>query len=434
MQTVNNTIIETSYPLDFRVDDAKKLGQHLKDRHSVMLVGMRRVGISNFLRFFLNHNDIKKTYIKDDKEHLFIPVDLNDLVEREIFPFWILTLKRIEDAVKKTNLDEKVKKHIELLFLDSMQSQDLFLTMDGVRRALMQLVENDILPTLFFLRFDRIKDAATPVFFDNLEGLQEATNHKLMYVFTSYRDLHSLAPHVFTKTAMPVFSHNIYIKPTKLQDSRIIFQNYNNRYSLNLSESQKQHLYEIVDGYVQYLQLALIILHEGKPVQDKKTMFNILVKDERIALQSEELWESLTEDEKGALLKLVQKMQLTSEEKEKAQYLWDTGFIATGNNTIFSPLFEHYVTEREELTNKNHIIEFTKKEHALFTFFKKNINDICERERIIEAVWPEVEALGVSDWAIDRLIARVRSKLKAKKSNYEIQTIKTRGYKLIHTE
>jgi DNA-binding winged helix-turn-helix (wHTH) protein len=46
-------------------------------------------------------------------------------------------------------------------------------------------------------------------------------------------------------------------------------------------------------------------------------------------------------------------------------------------------------------------------------------------------VWPEVEELGVSDWAIDRLVARVRNKLKLQKSGFEIQTIKTRGYKLI---
>jgi len=46
-------------------------------------------------------------------------------------------------------------------------------------------------------------------------------------------------------------------------------------------------------------------------------------------------------------------------------------------------------------------------------------------------VWPEVEGLGVSDWAIDRLVARVRSKLKKQKSKVRIVTVKTRGYKLI---
>ena len=73
----------------------------------------------------------------------------------------------------------------------------------------------------------------------------------------------------------------------------------------------------------------------------------------------------------------------------------------------------------------------SKKEHLLFTFLKSKGGVICEREEIIHAVWPEVEEFGISDWAIDRLVARLRVKLKAQKSPFEIQTIKTRGYKMV---
>lgn len=60
------------------------------------------------------------------------------------------------------------------------------------------------------------------------------------------------------------------------------------------------------------------------------------------------------------------------------------------------------------------------------------LNEVAERETISESVWPEVGDLGVSDWAVDRLVARVRNKLKLQKSNLEIQTIKTRGYKMVY--
>lgn len=432
--SMESPIIETGYPLTFRQDDARKLGAHLKDRHSVMLIGIRRVGISNFLRFFLYHKDIAKTYINDGNKHLFISVDLNDLVERELFPFWILTLKRITDAVEKSELEKKVQKRIESLFLDSMQSQDLFLTIDSVRRALVELVNHGILPTLFFIRFDRIKDAATPVFVDNLEGLKDATHHKLSYVFTSYRDLHGLAPHAFVKTALPIFSHNIYIRPGGRNDMETIFKSYNNRYDLKLTTGQKDALYDIVDGYVQYLQLAIIALHEGKITKESKdAMFNSLLADERISLQSEELWETLSDEEQRVLMNIVQGAKISKEETKKTNYLWETGFVIQSGNKLqlFSPLFADYVAKREDIATKNHFVEFTKKEHALFSFLKEHVNEICEREAIIEAVWPEVESLGVSDWAIDRLVARVRGKLKEQKSAYEIQTIKTRGYKLV---
>lgn len=428
---MESSIIETAYPITFRENDAQKLGRHLRDRHSVMLIGMRRVGISNFLRFFLYHKDIVKTYINDGNNHLFIPVDLNDLVERELFPFWILTLKRITDAVEKSDLDKRIQERIESLFLDSMQSQDLFLTIDSARRALVELVKHGVLPTLFFIRFDRIKDAATPIFFDNLEGLKEATHHKLSYVFTSYRDLHGLAPHAITKNAIPIFLHNIHIRPAERNDIETIFHSYNDRYKLELTTNQKNALYDIVDGYVQYLQLAIIALHEGKAsIKNTHEMLASFLADERISLQSEELWESLSGEEQDTLLTIVQGAKISQDEKEKVQYLWDTGFISEKGG-LFSPLFTHYVKERGKLGTKNHFVEFTKKEHALFSFLKGNINDICEREAIIGAVWPEVESLGVSDWAIDRLVARARGKLKEQKSSYEIQTVKTRGYKLV---
>ena len=51
-------IVETSYPLDFREDDAALLGEHLRHRHSVDIVGMKRVGISNFLRYALYRPDV----------------------------------------------------------------------------------------------------------------------------------------------------------------------------------------------------------------------------------------------------------------------------------------------------------------------------------------------------------------------------------------
>ena len=78
-------------------------------------------------------------------------------------------------------------------------------------------------------------------------------------------------------------------------------------------------------------------------------------------------------------------------------------------------------------------IELSKKENLLFNFLKSRIGVICEREEIIQAVWPEVEEFGVSDWAIDRLVARLRVKLKSQNAKFEIQTVKTRGYKMIES-
>ncbi len=439
METVN---LEAEYPITFHEKEARELGQHLKSHHSVVLIGMKRVGISNFLRFFLYHKDIATTYIGDGKKHLFIHVDLNNLVEREIPAFWTLTLKRIVDSIENTDIPGNIKDDIESLFMDSIQSQDLFITIDSVRKSLMMLVEQNIEPTLFFVLFDRMQDAITVEFFANLQGIQDAVHDRLSYVFTSFRSLDVVSPQVFTRPSLVVFSHDSYIRPAKRADVEIVFETLRQQYDLAVSDELREWIFELVDGYMRYLHLALIHLNEKKPTdfKTKEELFKSLLEDERIYFQSEELWESLSPQEQEVLVQIEKKQKVSEEKKKQAKYVWDTGFIFDGKGkwNIFSPLFEHYVSEKVSGQKSEGIVagtvEFTKKEHLLFDYLKKNINDVCEREKIIEAVWPEVEALGVSDWAVDRLVARVRNKMKEQQSKYEIQTIKTRGYKLVSTE
>lgn len=432
---MENSIIETSYPITFRDEDAKVLGQYLKNRQNVVLIGMRRVGISSFLRYFLYHSEIVDKYISDEKKHLFIPVDLNNLVEREIFPFWILTLKRIADVVEKSDLGDEVKKAVAALFLDGIQSKDLFLLIENVRKSVVRIVEAGLVPTLFFLRFDRIKDAATPAFIDNLQGLQDATNQKLCYVITSFHSLDKVAPNAFTRASSISFAHDIFIKPAKKEDMQIVYEQYKNSYKLNTPEKVEKQVFDLVDGYNQYLQLTLIYLNEHKEEKDLGDLFERLVKDERVNLQSEELWENLTEKEQSLLIKISKKVALNEAWVEDGKYLFDTGIILniSGSFRLFSPLFEYYIKHQEGKNNSEGLIEFSKKENLLFNFLKNNLDLVCEREQIIEAVWPEQDSLGVSDWAIDRLIARLRGKLKKQESNFEIVTIKTRGYKLVNS-
>jgi hypothetical protein len=185
------------------------------------------------------------------------------------------------------------------------------------------------------------------------------------------------------------------------------------------------------------LQLGLISLHEPiNPVTTKEELMSHLVNDERIKLQSEELWENLDKEEQNILLKIVNREEITRDEKKKGAYLWNTGFVSPDKQKlkIFSPLFEYYVKERRKEESKGSTSEFSKKELIFFEFLKKHQDEICEREKIIEEVWPEAEELGISDWAIDKLAGRVRSKLKLQENNFEIQTVKTRGYKLVEVK
>ncbi|HWY79918.1 MAG TPA: helix-turn-helix domain-containing protein [Candidatus Sulfotelmatobacter sp.] len=426
-------VLEATYPITFQQKEAEILGEYLRQRQCVNLVGMKRVGISNFLRFFLRHEDIISTYISNKDKHLFIPVDLNDLVEQEIYPFWTLTLKRILDATEQSELSQAIKQKISDLFDKSIQFQDLFLVIDNIRQALNLLVDSGVYPTIFFLRFDRLKDTFNPSLFDNFEGLREASHSNVSFVFTSYRSLGSAFPEA--RSSLSVFAQTMYFKPVKGKDIKIVYDAYSHRYNLSLSSEIEKALFAIIGGYMQYLQLGLIRLDElkRKPLKTETDILHGMLDDERIMLQSEELWESLSVDEKRVLLHILNGQKVDAESKEKAKYLWDTGFVMESNGEValFSPLFGAYIKQIEhEEQRKRKSAHLTRKENLLFILLKSQLGEICEREKIIEVVWPESQEFGVSDWAIDRLIARVRVKLREQENPYEIQTVRTRGYKL----
>jgi hypothetical protein len=430
---MNAAVLEASYPISFQQKDAEKLGEYLRQRQCVNVVGMKRVGISNFLRFFLRHEDIIPTYISKKDEHLFIPIDLNDLVEQEIYPFWTLTLKRILDATEQSELPDSVKSKINDLFDKSIQFQDLFLVIDNIRQALNLLVDSGVYPTVFFLRFDRLKDTFNPSLFDNLEGLRDASHSNVAFVFTSYRSLGSSFPGA--RSSLSVFAQTMYLKPASEENMKIVYDAYRHRYHMSLLPQAEKALFKVVGGYMQYLQLGLIRLDELKngSLKTETDILQPLLEDERIVLQSEELWESLNSDEKQVLSLIVNKQKVEKHLQDKAKYLGDTGFIqeVNGEMTLFSPLFGAYVEQIEhEERKKRKTAHLTRKENLLFTLLKSQLGEICEREKIIEIVWPESQEFGVSDWAIDRLIARVRVKLREQDNPYEIQTIRTRGYKL----
>lgn len=431
---MSNIYTESFYSLIFRQEDAKKLGEHLRLRHCVELIGMKRVGISNFLRFFLYHPNISQTYINHGEKHLFIPVDLNDLVQTKIFAFWILVFKRLADSLDHLSNHQKTKEAVNNLFLSSIQSQNLFLTIENMKKALAQLVNLSVYPTFFLIRFDRFQPAITDEFFANLQGLIEASNQKLSYVFTSFRTLDQISPRVFPRQALLVFSHIMYIKPASLEDMKIIYQTFQTKYQLPLTEEDLKRVIKLSGGHVQYLQLSLIILNEKiKEMAGKLGNWEAFIfQDERINLQSEEIWDSLNKDEQIILKKILGKVEITAEDKQKGKYLWETGIVLENQAklSLFSPLFEYYLQQNHHPLKTDKSVELTKKENRLFEVLKEKLDQVCEREEIINQVWPEYEELGVSNWTVDRLVARLREKLKKQQNSYQIITVKTRGYKL----
>ena len=425
------TVSEAGYPISFREKEALLLGEYICYRQTVEIVGMRRVGINNFLRFFLYHRSIIPTYVHDGKKHLFVPVDLFDLVECNIYSFWHLVLKRIADQVESGKFSKKTKRIIDHLFLTSIQTKDLFLTIDVVKKVLRLIIKEEYLPTLFIIRFDRLKSVITADFFANLQGLIDATNHKVMYIFTSYRTLYELAPTVFTKPSLSSFCQTMYLRPANDKDSLTILKTNEEKFHLHLDQSFKKKLIEQTSGHAHYLRLALIIISELQKHHhlNQHQFLDRLISDERIILQSEEIYNGLDQEEKDILRKTC-KSKFNQKELINYSYLIQTGTIDI-KGKLFNQLFDNYLCHINGIVSKQSQSDLTKKEQMMFNLLLENSGKLCDRLLIQDKVWPEYEEIGISDWAIDRLVSRLRHKLQLQNQPYRIVTIRTKGFTLI---
>jgi len=427
-----NAKIEKGYPSTYRTGDTQALSLNINRRQSVEIVGINRVGIGNFLRYYLN-NDIAHSRFLDRKNHVFITVDLNDLTELSIEMLWQLTLKRIEDTL----ITHKELSALCTSFVKTNHHShpaSIFFTVERIRNLLKLVADSDYLPTVFFIRLDRMKDMLTNTFFNNLQGLHAATNNKFMFVSTSYRAMQELCPKCFAKNSSLIYLPKMYVKPAQVKDSKILLHSFETTHAMHIPNDIRSKLIEYSGGHVQYLQISLLLYDEivHKLKCNKEQFLEKVLLDERINLQSEEIYGNLTKNEQDTLVALLHSGKKITHAIPDNSYLIETGLLQKTKvgYSIFNIYFEKYLRNIRIHKNKNRYLGFTTKEDLLLGVFLENRGKVCDRLTIQKVVWPECSEIGVSDWAIDRLVSRLRIKLRLNESPLKVLTIRSKGYML----
>ncbi len=81
-----------------------------------------------------------------------------------------------------------------------------------------------------------------------------------------------------------------------------------------------------------------------------------------------------------------------------------------------------------------HVVELSPKEFALLAYLYEHSGQVCSKDDIANAVWPEYQA-GVYDYQVENLVRRLRSKLEFDPANPQLLlTMRGLGYKLVTHE
>jgi len=78
-------------------------------------------------------------------------------------------------------------------------------------------------------------------------------------------------------------------------------------------------------------------------------------------------------------------------------------------------------------------IIFSKSEFEVLDYLVKNSNSVVSREKIAEVMWKDLSFEKYSDWAIDKMISRIREKFEenSKKPQFLI-TLRSIGFKFVN--
>jgi beta-N-acetylhexosaminidase len=103
--------------------------------------------------------------------------------------------------------------------------------------------------------------------------------------------------------------------------------------------------------------------------------------------------------------------------------------LAAAAEAPLPPLWVDVDTRRVFLEGNE--LSLSGEQYRLLAFLKQNAGRVCTKDEVVGEVWPDMEASGVSEEAIDSLVHRVRERLRqAGATRQFIVTVRGQGYRL----
>jgi hypothetical protein len=237
-----------------------------------------------------------------------------------------------------------------------------------------------------FDRFDILTKPPQPVIYNNLRTLRDTFKYQLTFVVATRRPLDPAS-----ELAELFYAHNLWLGPLSQSDARWNVQRYAARIGVDWSQEAAHILIEVSAGYPSLLRAVCEAYSAGATLDLADLSIHPAV-SQRVA----EFWRDSP-----------------SEAALQASRL-------TGH-----PLLRSGAPRQFDTTG------FTAKEKLLFETLQAHAGQVCSKDELIRAVWPEDQIYeeGIRDDSLAQLVRRLRVKVEADPSKPRlIKTVPGRGY------
>ncbi|MDP3998585.1 MAG: winged helix-turn-helix domain-containing protein [bacterium] len=441
---------EALYPATSREAEIGKVLGFVRAGLSCQIIGVPGVGRSNLLGLLaFNHNVRTRHLGEEQKNYHFIYLNFAEVKNAppsEINKFLFLHLL---ESLEEREYQEALEK-IQSLFKDALSSGEPMILWQSLKKAV-DILTNSLGLSLILL-FDRFEEyrSVDSEFFLNLRTLRSLAKYRFAVIFALSHPLEkTLEPEVYKEFYEFLVGHLVYLPLYDPPGVEFRLSHLGKTVGKKLTPKNKSELLTLTGGHGKLTKVgAEAILSSPRPAGDKNGVSEKFLSsqpDVRAALF--EISQSLTGGEKALLQKIASGQRVG--EDEAVAFLLAADLVRKSGQSfkLTVPLLVSFLKAPAQATNAkiyfrpetNEILKgdqvisdgLTAQEFRLLKFLLENPGRVCEREEIINAVWPDSKSTsGISDEAIDQMIFRLRRKTEADpKNSKHLQTVKGRGFR-----
>lgn len=444
---MNSTHFESLYPPDSRFAEIEKVLAFVKTGQSCQVVGVPGVGRSNLLRFLAFNRNIRIKHLgKTQSNFHFLYLDFAEMRGKDLYEVNKFIFLTLGESFKERGF-KKAYEEAARLFRDSLALADPLVLFQNLKKTV-DVLTNQLGLTLVFLfdRFEEYLSAITPEFFSNLRLLRNIAKYRFSVVFALSRPLETVLPgEVFGDFYEFFVAHLVFLPLLDEPGINFRLKHLAEVSGKKLAVKIKEKLLVSAGGHGKLTRVCAEILLSQSHLRGKE--FEEFLSSQTLARGALfEILSSLNLQEQDFLKKLARGEN--PEENMAGEFLFQLDLLKkTGGQLTFTiPLLANYLknlvpavekiyfrVESNEILKGEGVISdgLSPAEFRLLKFFLQNPGKVCEREEIIQAVWPEAKSQeGISNEAIDQMIFRLRKKIEENPQNPQhLQTLKGRGFR-----
>jgi DNA-binding winged helix-turn-helix (wHTH) protein len=414
---------------------------------SVTLIGAPGTGKTGIIRFILANPKILKTFLPGyPAKHLIVYLDPSEVLEKTPSALYGIL---IEELLATTRPFKDLNQELRQTWDQHQSLRPTGATVFHLAKEMVSAIVDDhgLNLTIIIDDFELLLDFPATTF-SSLAALRRINNQQITFLLLG-RKLPSpeAALEKFGDFYKVVFNKIIPLPLYSPAAARATIKHWAKIFKGKLTNDAIQTILEVCGGHGACLKYATRrACLDGSLKSDELKEILLGAPDLRLNIQA--IWTCLSDSQKNLLAKALEAGSLSRRDEKELKLVFDCGLLTREGDRIkpFGEILPAFLSQKqsgfqtlaynqengEVLVNGVPASDtLTAQEYNLLTFLVKNQNHVCTRDEIATTLWGGKYHEKYSDWAIDRLMSRLRRKLDLPPKNPYLITIRGRGYKPI---